>query len=334
MKAQIAAIEYALPAKCVTNDELDQLHPSWSMRAVEKRTGVLTRFICAEDETALDLATVACERLFDRGVVSREDVGAIILCTQSPDYIMPPNATLLQSRLQLPNSIGAFDYSLACSGYIYGLLMGKALIESNSLDNILLVTSEAYSKFIHPGDRASMFLFGDGAAVTLLRKGPEGVGEFILGTDGSGGDRFIIPAGGTRIRNTAETCIEKIDVHGNVRTQENIHMDGSAILTFARRQIPKCVRNLLAKTGYTQDDISLFVFHQASGLVLDYLEKTLEIPKEKTFRNLHRVGNTVSASIPIAIRDAQLEGRIVPGSRLLLVGFGVGLSWGACIVDW
>lgn len=333
VKAQIAAIECALPAQCVTNYDLDRLHPEWSIHKVAERTGVLNRYICRENETALDLAAEACERLFESREVAREDVGAIIVCTQSPDYIMPPNATLLQHRLRLPLSVAAFDYSLACSGFIYGLLMGKALIESQLLDNIMLVTAEAYSKFIHPADRGAMALFGDGAAVTLLRKGTEGVGEFVLGTDGAGWDRFIVPAGGTRIPRSAQTCIEKVDTTGNVRTQENIHMDGLAVLTFVKQQVSQCVRDLLTKTGYTCDDVSLFVFHQASLLSLDYLEKALTIPKEKMYRNLDRVGNTVSASIPIAIRDAQVENLIVPGSRLLLCGFGVGFSWGACIVE-
>ena len=334
VKAQIAAIEYALPDQCVTNDDLDRLHPDWSIHEVAKRTGVSTRFICRKNETALDLATAACEGLFEREVVAREDVGAIIVCTQSPDYIMPPNATLLQDRLGLPLSIGAFDYTLACSGFIYGLFMGKALIESQMLDNIILVTAEAYSKYIHPSDRGTMALFGDGAAATLLRRGANGVGECVLGTDGAGGDRFIVPAGGVRIPRSGETCIQKVDASGNVRSQENIYMDGPAVLTFVKQRVPVCVRTLLSKTGYVYDDISLFIFHQASALSLDYLERALAIPMEKTYRNLDRVGNTVSASIPIAIRDAQLEGLIAPGSRLLLAGFGVGFSWGACIVDW
>lgn len=334
MKAEIAAIEYALPARCVTNDELDQLHPDWSIHEVAKRTGVLTRFICGQDETALDLAVEACEKLFQSEIVAPKDVGAIIVCTQSPDYIMPPNATLLQHRLGLPLSVAAFDYSLACSGFIYGLFLAKALIESQSLDNILLVTAEAYSKIIHPGDRGTMALFGDGAAVTLLRQGSKGVGGLVLGTDGSGGDRFIVPAGGSRIPRSSETCVEMLNAMGNVRTQENIHMDGPAVMTFVKQRIPGCVTDLLNQTGYTQDDISLFIFHQGSAMALAYLENALNIPKEKTYRNLARVGNTVSASIPIAVRDAQLEGLIVPGSRVLLTGFGVGFSWGACIVEW
>ena len=334
MKAHIAAIEYALPERCVTNEELDRLHPEWSVHKVAQWTGVYQRYICAEDETSVDLATVACERLFERGEVAREDVGAIIVCSQSPDYIMPPNATLLHRRLGLPMSVAAFDYTLACSGYIYGLFMAKAFIESQLLDNIILVTAESYSKYIHPNDRGTVTLFGDGAAATLIRRGDKGVGEVAIGTDGSGGECFSIPAGGTRTPKSAKTSIETVDASGNVRTPENIFMDGQAVLSLIKQQVPGCVRGLLSKSGYTSDDICLYVFHQSSKLSLDYLEKSLRIPPEKVWRNLERVGNTVSASIAIAIRDAELAGRIVPGSRLLLAGFGVGFSWGACIVDW
>ena len=334
MKAQIAAIEYTLPDQYVTNDDLDALHPEWSIHKVAERTGVMRRYVCREDETSLDLAEIACEKLLQRGLVARDDIGAIIVCTQSPDYIMPPNSTLLQHRLQLPETVAAFDYSLACSGFIYGLFMGKALIESQMLDNILLVTSEAYSKYLSPNDRATMVLFGDGAAATLLRRGDTGVGEVVLGTDGAGGERFIIPAGGARLPRSQETAIEHPDNFGNSRSQDNIYMDGQAMLSFVKRRVPASIKTLLGKSGYTSEDISMFVFHQASGLALDHLEKSLAIPPNKMWRNLADVGNTVSASIPIAIKDADSAGRITAGSRLVLAGFGVGFSWGACIVDW
>jgi len=334
LKAQIAAIEYALPEQCLTNDDLDTLHPEWAIHKVALRTGVMRRYVCRDDETALDLAEVACEKLLKRNLVGREDISAIIVCTQSPDYIMPSNSTLLQHRLGLPDSIAAFDYSLACSGFIYGLLMAKALIESQIMDNILLVTSEAYSKHMSQNDRATMVLFGDGAAAALLRRGDRGVGEIVLGTDGSGGERFIIPAGGAKLPRSHETGVEQSDAFGNKRSQEQIYMDGQAMLGFVKRRVPASIQTLFEKSGYTTEDISMFVFHQASGLALDHLERALAIPPEKMWRNLADVGNTVSASIPIAIKDAETAGRIKPGDRLALAGFGVGFSWGACIVDW
>jgi len=333
VKAHVAAIEYALPEKMVTNDDLDAAHPEWSIHKLAARTGVFTRYICAEDETGLDLAATACEKLFSSGVVSKSDIGGLIVCTQTPDHIMPPNSAILQHRLGLPISVTALDFTLACSGFIYGLMMTKAMIESGALDNILLVTTETYSKHIHPDDRATMALFGDGAAVTLVRRGAKGVGEVVLGTDGSGWDRFTVAAGGARMPKSELTCIPVTDQFGNVRTPENIYMDGRAVLNFVKKRIPSCVDSVMDKSGLTSKDISMFIFHQGSALSLDLVEKTLEIPKHKTYRNVDRVGNTVSSSIPIAIKYAQNEEVLLPDSRLLLCGFGVGFSWGACILD-
>lgn len=334
VKAQIAAIEYALPDRCVTNEELHRIHPEWPIDKLFQMTGVYQRYICDQDETALDLATTACRKLLDKGIVEKTQIGAVIVCSQSPDYIMPPNATLLHSRLELARSVAAFDYTLACSGYVYGLLMAKAFIESNLLDNIILVTADTYSKYIHPNDRSTVAIFGDGAAATLVRRGTTGIGEISVGTDGNGSNCIIIPAGGTRTPKSTQTSTETTDNSGNIRTLENISMNGLAVLRLVQQTVPANINGLLNNSGYTCDDISLFVFHQASSLALNYVEKFLQLPSEKVYRNLHRVGNTVSASIPIAIRDAELEGRIRPGSRLLLAGFGVGFSWGSCIVDW
>lgn len=333
VKANVASIEYALPQKMVTNDDLDSEHPEWSIHQLAPRTGVFTRYICAEDETGLDLAAVACEKLFTSGVVSKSDIGGLIVCTQTPDHIMPPNSTILQHQLGLPTSVTALDFTLACSGFIYGLMMAKAMIESGALNNILLVTSETYSKHIHPDDRSTRALFGDGAAVTLVRQGTKGVGEVVLGTDGSGSDRFTVSAGGARIPKSELTSISVTDQFGNVRTPENIYMDGRAVFDFVKKRIPSCVDSLLNKSGLTYEDISMFIFHQGSALSLDLVEKTLEIPKHKTYRNVERIGNTVSSSIPIAIKDAQNEKALLPDSKLLLCGFGVGFSWGACILD-
>ena len=334
MKANIAAIEYALPDRRITNDELDLIHPQWSVHRAAKVTGVRQRYVCGEGETSLDLAMKACEKLFERGEVAKKDVGALILCSQSPDYIMPPNSTILHHKLGLPISVAAFDYTLACSGYIYGLFIAKAFIESNLLDNVILVTAEAYSKYINPDDRGTVTLFGDGAAATLICRGNRGIGEIELGTDGSGGRCFNIPAGGTRMPKSSQTMTPTVDDSGNIRTLENIHMDGQAVLRLIKRQVPDCIRSVLDKSRVSLEDIDMYFFHQSSKLSLDYLEKSFHLPSEKVWRNIEFVGNTVSASIPIAIRDAELAGSITPGSRLLLAGFGVGFSWGACIVDW
>lgn len=332
--ASIAAIEYALPARRIGNAELDDLHPQWQMPQVAIQSGVQSRGWAEPGETALDLAECACRKLFARPGVDPAQVSAVLFCTQSPDYIMPPNACLLQNRLGLPRAIAALDYTLACSGFIYGLYLSKALVVSGAAEQVLLVTSETYSKWIHPDDRGPATLFGDGAAAALITAGEPGIGNFALATDGVGAPTFIVPAGGARVPRSPETALPVRDANGNIRTAENIYMNGQAVLEFVKKEIPALVRRLVAEEKLTLDNIDLVVFHQASQVALDFLFKVLRVPQEKQFVNLSHVGNTVSASIPIALRDAELQGRLKPGMRVLLVGFGVGLSWGGCIVTW
>lgn len=332
--AYIAAVDYALPARQVSNAELARLHPQWRMNQVVLHSGVENRHWCESSETALDLAEAACRNLARRTDFELEHVDVVLFCTQSPDYVMPPNACLLQHRLGLPRTVAALDYSLACSGFIYGLYLAKALVQSGAAKHVLLVTAETYSKWIHPDDRGPVTLFGDGAAATIVSAGEPGIGGFALASDGGGAACFMIPAGGARLRRSPETGQPKTDQSGNVRTAEDIYMNGAAVLDFVKKEIPALVRTLLDQEKLTLDDLDLVVFHQGSQLTLDHLHKALRIPRHKQFHNIAKVGNTVSASIPLALREAQMQGRLKPGMSVMLIGFGVGLSWGGCIVNW
>lgn len=330
----ISGIDYYLPEKIISNKELAKIHPEWQMDQVVLRTGVVNRHWCQPGETALDLAEQASQQLFERLAVDPKQIDAVLFCTQSPDHIMPPNACLLQDRLGIPHDVAALDFTLACSGFIYGLYIAKALVASGMAKNLLLVTSETYSKWIHPDDRGPLTLFGDGAAATLITEGESAIGDFELATDGGKAGCFIIPAGGARQPHSLQTMEPVRDQNGNIRTLENIYMNGVEVLDFVKREIPQLVRRLLHKSRLTLDDVDLVVFHQASKMALVFLFKALHIPIDKQFINIAEVGNTVSASIPIALRDAELQGRLRPGMLVLLVGFGVGLSWGGCIVRW
>lgn len=332
--AYISAVEYALPESRLDNAELAEMHPQWHMQQVELQTGVHSRGLCAPNETALDLAETSCRKLFERVGCGVQRIDAVLFCTQSPDYIMPPNACLLQQRLGLPRTVAALDFNLACSGFIYGLYLANSLVSSEAARSVLLVTAETYSKWIHPDDRGPMTLFGDGAAATLIQAGETGIQHFQLGTDGSGAETFLVPAGGARQPRCSDTAKVTADVNGNRRSAENIFMDGQAVLDFVKKEIPGLVRSVLAKANLTLDAIDLVVFHQASQVSLKFLFRALRIPTEKQFVNLGNTGNTVSASIPIALRDAELQQRLKPGMKVLLVGYGVGLSWGGCIVTW
>ena len=334
-EAGIAAIGSALPAREVTNEELERLHPDWRMPVVAKRSGVVSRRWCAPDETSLDLGIAASNDLFRRVSITPRDIDAVLFCTQTPDYVMPPNACLLQSRLGIPSTAAALDFSLACSGFLYGLYLARGLVRSGSARNVLLVTAETYSKLFSHDDRGPATLFGDGAAATLITAtGTEGIGPVVLGTDGSTYDMFYVPAGGARVPSTAETCVPVPDRFGSQRSAEHLVMHGAAVLAFVEREIMPFVGRAMSEFRVTWADLDLVVFHQASGATLDLLAARLNIPREKMFSNIERVGNTVSASIPMALRDAADQGRLTPGARVLLVGFGVGMSWGACLVTW
>jgi len=334
MEACITGIDYALPSRCVTNAELEQLHPQWQIPQFAARTGVNMRYWCAANETALDLALSACRRLFARCAIDPLYIDAIIFCTQSPDYIMPPNSCIMQNRLGLRTAIAAFDFTHACSGFIYGLYCAKALVRSGAAKNVLLVTAETYSKWINPDDRGPATLFGDGAAAVLVAAGPVGIGSIVMATDGSGERAFCIPAGGARLPTDMASQAVATDKNGNSRLPTNIHMDGVAILDFVKDKVPRLIRDLLEQAGLKIDDLDLVVFHQASQMALDVLNRIMHIPVEKRFSNLALVGNTVSASIPIALRDAEKQGVLKPGMKVMVVGFGAGLSWGGAILNW
>jgi len=335
MRAEIKKISYYLPEQVVTNDDLERENPDWDMGLVGSRIGVLKRHIAREDETALDLAIKACKNMFAEDRSLKGLVDGIIFCTQSGDYILPPDSCILHKELGLGEDVFAFDLNLACSGYVYGLALAQGLISSGRAANILLVNADTYSKYINKHDRSVRVLFGDGAAVSwIAASGSEkGIIDIRCSTYGKYYDKFIIPAGGCRTPRSRATASSNTDNSGNARTPENIYMDGMAILAFVNSKIPAQINGILSKNGLGIEDIALFVFHQASKPSLDKLASLLKIDPEKVYSNIDRVGNTVSASIPIALKDAIEEGRASAGDKVLLSGFGVGLSWGTAIVN-
>jgi len=333
MGVTIQDIAYYLPEHTVGNDTLKNENPTWEIDLLMKRVGVRQRHIATSSETALDLAFRACEKLLKQHPELKSSIDGIIFCTQSEDYIMPSNAYILHKKLDLPENVFAFDINLACSGFVYGLFLGRGLISAGSAKNILLVNADTYSKYINGQDRSARMLFGDGAAVTWLIESPTGgIVDIAVATAGAHYDAFIIPAGGCRMPRSAETGIPQKDKSGSVRTMENIHMDGARVLSFVNSKVPVQVREVLERNAMSVDDIDMFVFHQASRVVLDYLKSALQIPDHKSYENLEDIGNTVSASIPIALKDAMDAGKVARGNKILVSGFGVGLSWATAII--
>lgn len=327
-KAFIKDISYYLPQKTVSNEELVKEFPEWSVEKIADKVGVLDRRI-AEEETATDLAVMAAERLFAQNRVNREDVDFVLFCTQSPDYKLPSSACLIQDRLGLTTKCGAFDFNLGCSGYEYGLAVAKGLIAAGISNNVLLLTGETYNRYIHPRDKGNRTIFGDGASATVISvNGFAEIGEFSLGTDGSGAKDLIVKTGGARFEEKAKDLI--FDEGGNPISSDHLFMDGQEIFMFTLVTVPKMMKEVLTKNSLRKDDLDLFVFHQANKYMLDHLRKKLKIDEEKFFVNLAKVGNTVSSTIPIALCDARDENKLK--GIVLLAGFGVGLSWGATIL--
>ena len=335
MKASITAIRSALPEGVLDNDQLAAEFSNWSAEKIYAKTGVRTRRIAGPEECASDLALLAAQRLLADVSFDRSGIDFLLYCTQTPDYIMPTTACLIQHRLGLPTSCGALDFNLGCSGFVYGLSLAKALIESGQARAILLITADTYSKIINPADKSVRTLFGDGAAAILIVASEEATltGPFVLGTDGGGGENIIVRAGGRRQAFDPQAELAPDD-SGNARTVNDLHMNGSEVFNFTLRMVPEVFRDVLAKAGIEQDAVDLFVFHQANQFMLDHLRRKLAIPSEKFVIAMEHVGNTVSSSIPIALQEAQKTGQLKAGALVMLLGFGVGYSWGATLIRW
>lgn len=327
--AYIKAISYYLPEKIVTNEELVKDFPEWTVEKVAGKVGVTERHISAENETAGDMAIHAAEKLFEEHNISRDTIDFVLLCTQSSDYYLPSTACLIQNKLGLPTSCGAFDFNLGCSGYEYGLALAKGLVSGGIAKNILLLTAETYNKYIHPRDKGNKTIFGDGASATLVSTdGFAEIGEFVLGTDGSGADGLIVKSGASRNKEPLNDI--EYDKNGNPHSSDHLFMDGKAIFDFTVQAVPPMISEVIAKNRLTKDDVDLYVFHQANKYMINFLRKLMMIDKEKFYVYLEKVGNTVSSTIPIALCEAQKEDKLY--GNILLAGFGVGFSWGGCII--
>ncbi len=321
----------------MTNEELSLEYPEWTVEKIFNKTGIRSRHIAGSDETASDLACSAAEKLFALGRARKSDIDFLLYCTQSPDYPLPTTACLIQERLGLPTTCGALDFNLGCSGFVYGLALAKGLVETGSADNVLLLTGETYSKYINAGDRSVRTIFGDAAAATLISGDGatgEAIGPFVYGTDGAGAKNLIVPAGGSRQARDSRTAQEHRDESGCIRSENDLYMNGSEIFTFTLKAVPMAISALYEKSGITAESVDLFVFHQANKFMLDTLRKKCQIPEEKFVITMENIGNTVSSTIPIALKDAEDSGKLKKGMHVLLTGFGVGYSWAACMVEW
>ena len=316
----VAAVASYRPAKVVDNDEIVARF-GFDRKFLDNKIGIEKRYIAAADETVGDMAAAAAERLFAQTGAQRDATGLLVLCTQNPDYKLPTTANLVQAKLGLRERLAAFDINQGCSGYVYGLAVTTSLMQTANFDQALLITSEAYSKVMDPTDRTTVPLFGDGATATLLRAGAPGrVGRCTFGSDGSGAKELIVKGGGGRNPTMP------------LAGEGALFMNGRAIYNFMLTRIPADVAACLAANGLTHDDIDLFVFHQASRFMIEALTETMKLPRDRVPVTMADGGNTVSNTIPMAL-EALGGIDALAGKRLLLSGFGVGLSWASTVLD-
>jgi 3-oxoacyl-[acyl-carrier-protein] synthase-3 len=329
MGAIIKAIEYVYPKLKISNDDLSKEFPDYDFFKFEEKVGIKNRYWVQENETAFDLAKQACEKLFEK--FDKEQVDYILYCTQSPEYFLPTTACVLQNHIGLRKNIGALDFNLGCSGFTYGISIAKGLINSGQAKNVLLVTAETYSKYLHPKDRSNRAIFGDAAAVTLISfSEEEQIGEFLFGTDGSGYDKLMVRNGGSRA--PYDINAEEI-VYGtnNVYTDNHLYMNGPEVFNFTNEVIPNFTKDILTKNNMRIDEVDQFIFHQANAFMLNFMRKKLKINDEKFYIDLEDGGNTVSCTIPIALKDYCEKSNLV-SQDILIVGFGVGLSWAGGVI--
>lgn len=318
----IKAVSYFLPEDKLTNETLSKMFPEWDVDKIASKVGVNTRSIASKEESAADLAYQAGQNLFKEYAVQPSSIDFILYCTQSPDYFLPSASCILQERLGIPVNAGALDFNLGCSGYIYGLALAKGLVSAGIAKNILLLTADTYSKFIHADDKSNRTIFGDGASATLIADtGFARIGEFVLGTDGRGAENLIVRNGAMKNRQTGGDA------------SDHLFMNGSEIFNFTSKEIPPLIASALNKNDLSQELIDQYIFHQANLFMLTHLQKKLGIPSKKFYADMYDTGNTVSSTIPIALYQAMKKQKPLSGANWLLAGFGVGYSWGATVFN-
>lgn len=331
MAAKIEALSYYLPEKVYSNEDFYRDFPEARTSSLEK-VGVRKRHIVGPGQTASDLAFEAAEKLFREHGINRSEIDFLVLCTLEYDYYTPSTACVLHGRLGLKKDCGALDYNLGCSAYVYGLAMADGLMHTTGAKKLLLLTTSVLTHTFHPKDRSSRFVFGDAATATLLTASDaSSLGPFVFGTDGTGFEKIIVRDGGTRHPLTDASYAELTDEYGNITSNAHFSMDGVGVFLFTMRTVPGMISDVLKKAGLSQNDVDLFVFHQPNVFLNETLRKKMNIPEEKFVHCMADFGNTVQGTIPIALYESRLNGRLKPGMTVMLAAFGVGLSWGAAI---
>ena len=323
MKIGILGTGSYLPEKILTNKDLEKIvdtNDEW----ITTRTGIKERRIAADDEATSDLSYNAALRAIEDSGIDKNEIDLIIIATSTPDYQMPSTAALVQNKLGI--KAAGFDLEAACTGFVYGLITGYSFINAGIYKKVLVVGADVFSRILDWEDRGTCILFGDGAGAVVLGE-VEGGGYLggDLQADGSGGSELIVPSSGSRMPLTQEVLDNK---------DQFVKMNGREIFKFAVKIFPETVAKSLEKANLKMDDIDLIIPHQANIRIIESISKRLNQPLDKFFVNLDKYGNTSAATIPIALDEASKQGRISKGDKVIMVGFGGGLTYGSCIVEW
>ena len=323
--AQIVGWGRYVPAKVLTNHDLAQMVDTTD-EWIRTRTGINERRIAGPKESSSTMGVRAAMAALEVADVNPARLDLVIASTITPDYTLASTASLIQDAIGASRA-GAFDLNAGCAGFVYALSVATQYIESGAARNVLVVGADTISRIVDWTDRATCVLFGDGAGAFVLQASEQqaGVLRCVLGSDGSGYESLYIPAGGSRLPTSAETVQNK---------QHFVRMDGGEVFRFAVTAMSQSATQAIAAAGLKPDDIDLFIPHQANIRIIQAAARSLKLPMERVFVNVDRYGNTSTASVPIALCEALEQGRVRPGDKLVLVGFGAGLSWAAAVVQW
>ena len=326
----IKALSACVPQEVVYNKDLGYLIPEEEIDKVIDNIGIEQRRIASPDVMASDLCFKAAQQLMADNDIDPKSIDVLLFMSQTADYRIPATSCLLQQRLGLPKETMCMDITLGCSGYLYALSTAFAYASIPGVNRVLLLDGETFSKIVNRRDKVDWPLYGDAGTATLVEKGDFGPSTFLLYTDGSGEDKLKIHAG---MRNpiTPDSCVEREREEGNVRTDLEVFMDGMDVFNFAISKVPRSVKQLLAETGETIDDVDYLVFHQANRFMMDFFVKKLKIAPERVPFCINKYGNTSSASVPLTI-SSELNGKLEGSHTVVLSAFGAGLSWGSALL--
>lgn len=330
----ITALAAAVPKNVIDNYHYDlDIWPEEEVKKVVDKVGVVERRFADNNTCSSDLCFAAAEKLFADNNIDRTEIDLLVFLSQTPDYRMPATSILLQDRLGLPMTTMAFDISLGCSGFISALSVVYSMMQNNGFRKALLLDGETRSKVYSRKDRREAFIFGDAGIAALIERDEKfGESHFSINSDGSRGKLIMIPGGGYRNMSSVDTIREKVvDEYGNIRSDEQGHMEGADVFNFVIVEIPKDIKKLFSHTGNDLQDIDFYVFHQANAFINNYIAKKMKLDRDKIPWTIQKYGNTSSVSVPLTI-VSELRNKMVGSKKLMLSAFGVGMAWATAIV--